>query len=136
MSSGCPLEAIPSPLARCRPPGTMCVVRGPGFSRPAAMRLQSICPEIGGSHAVMRMFSRRAAIGAGVAAAVAAATAGLWVLRRDGWPDAMPVTAPEMVDQVGTMPMRSFGRTGLQVSEVGFGAWAIGGQSYGPVEKA
>lgn len=32
--------------------------------------------------------------------------------------------------------MRSFGRTGLQVSEVGFGAWAIGGQSYGPVEKA
>lgn len=29
---------------------------------------------------------------------------------------------------------REFGRTGQQVSERSFGAWAIGGQSYGPVE--
>lgn len=33
------------------------------------------------------------------------------------------------------MPYRPFGRTGLQVSEVGFGAWGIGGKSYGPVER-
>jgi len=29
---------------------------------------------------------------------------------------------------------RSFRKTGLQVSEVGFGAWAIGGTSYGPTD--
>jgi aryl-alcohol dehydrogenase-like predicted oxidoreductase len=32
------------------------------------------------------------------------------------------------------MRLRSFGSTGLQVSERGFGAWAIGGRSFGPVE--
>jgi len=30
------------------------------------------------------------------------------------------------------MKYRTLGRTGLSVSEVGFGAWAIGGASYGP----
>ncbi len=30
------------------------------------------------------------------------------------------------------MKYRTLGRTGLSVSEVGFGAWAIGGTSYGP----
>ena len=30
--------------------------------------------------------------------------------------------------------MRDFGKTGIKVSEVGFGAWAIGGQAYGRVE--
>ena len=30
------------------------------------------------------------------------------------------------------MKYRKLGRTGLRVSEVGFGAWAIGGDSYGP----
>ena len=33
------------------------------------------------------------------------------------------------------VPLRPFGKTGLQVSEVGFGAWGIGGQSYGGVER-
>ena len=32
------------------------------------------------------------------------------------------------------MKHRPFGNTGLEVSEVGFGAWAIGGTSYGPTE--
>ena len=32
------------------------------------------------------------------------------------------------------MKYRPFGKTGVQVSEVGFGAWAIGGNSYGPTE--
>lgn len=34
------------------------------------------------------------------------------------------------------MKFRTLGRTGLQVSEVGFGAWAIGGDSYGKTEDA
>jgi len=33
------------------------------------------------------------------------------------------------------MHLRAFGRTGLKVSEVGFGSWGIGGQAYGAVEK-
>ncbi len=36
----------------------------------------------------------------------------------------------------GRMRYRPFGRTGLEVSEVGFGAWAIGGKSYGSVDRA
>jgi aryl-alcohol dehydrogenase-like predicted oxidoreductase len=33
------------------------------------------------------------------------------------------------------MRMREFGATGFKVSEVGFGAWAIGGKAYGRVEQ-
>lgn len=33
------------------------------------------------------------------------------------------------------MRLRNFGRTGLRVSELGFGGWAIGGQSFGPVPE-
>lgn len=36
--------------------------------------------------------------------------------------------------QHASMQLRPFGSTGLRVSERGFGAWAIGGRSYGPVE--
>ncbi len=32
------------------------------------------------------------------------------------------------------MKYRTLGRTGLKVSEVGFGCWAIGGSSYGPTD--
>lgn len=34
------------------------------------------------------------------------------------------------------MRFRAFGKTGIQLSEVGFGAWAIGGTSYGPTDDA
>jgi len=34
------------------------------------------------------------------------------------------------------MEYRDLGRTGLRVSEIGFGAWAIGGDAWGPVEDA
>jgi len=35
-----------------------------------------------------------------------------------------------------TPPKRTLGRTGFQVSELGFGAWQIGGTQYGPVPEA
>ena len=34
------------------------------------------------------------------------------------------------------MNYRTFGRTGWQVSEIGFGAWPIGGADWGPVSDS
>jgi aryl-alcohol dehydrogenase-like predicted oxidoreductase len=34
------------------------------------------------------------------------------------------------------MRYRPLGRTGIQVSEIGFGTWGLGGSAYGPVEDA
>jgi aryl-alcohol dehydrogenase-like predicted oxidoreductase len=34
------------------------------------------------------------------------------------------------------MPTRTFGRTGWQVSEIGFGAWGIGGGQWGGADEA
>jgi myo-inositol catabolism protein IolS len=48
----------------------------------------------------------------------------------------LPASAPEVVKRVGAMPYRRFGATGLQVSEIGFGAWAIGGTAYGAVDRS
>lgn len=42
---------------------------------------------------------------------------------------------PEVIARIGTMPYRRFGATGISVSEVGFGAWAIGGRAYGAVDR-
>jgi myo-inositol catabolism protein IolS len=47
----------------------------------------------------------------------------------------LPVESPRTVATVGTMPYRAFGATGLKVSEIGFGAWAIGGTAYGSVDR-
>jgi aryl-alcohol dehydrogenase-like predicted oxidoreductase len=33
------------------------------------------------------------------------------------------------------LPRRAFGRTGMTVSALGFGAWAIGGEAYGAVDR-
>src|SRR5215213_6442101 len=40
------------------------------------------------------------------------------------------------LDGRGCMEYRDLGRSGLRVSEIGFGAWAIGGDAWGPVEDA
>jgi aryl-alcohol dehydrogenase-like predicted oxidoreductase len=48
----------------------------------------------------------------------------------------MPTMPPDPVNQVGAMPYRVFGRTGLQVSEVSFGALGIGGAARGAVNRA
>jgi aryl-alcohol dehydrogenase-like predicted oxidoreductase len=76
--------------------------------------------------------------GAGVGLAALGALALRWrYLRRTSYDvGSLLPGAPESVIRVGTMPYRSFGRTGLQVSEVGFGAWGIGGTSYGAVNRA
>src|SRR3712207_3824876 len=34
------------------------------------------------------------------------------------------------------MRFRELGRTGIQVSEVGFGSWSIGGKDWGPTDDA
>lgn len=47
----------------------------------------------------------------------------------------LPMKSPEILAASGTMPYRRFGATGLQVSELGFGAWAIGGKAYGVVDR-
>ena len=43
-----------------------------------------------------------------------------------------PATTPES----SGMKYRTFGKTGMVLSEVGFGGWGIGGQAYGAVDKS
>jgi len=82
--------------------------------------------------------TRRALLAGGATLAVAGAV-GLAArrLQRSSYdvPSGLPVHSPAIVGTSGTMPYRRFGATGLQVSEVGFGAWAIGGKAYGAVDR-
>jgi aryl-alcohol dehydrogenase-like predicted oxidoreductase len=85
--------------------------------------------------------SRRALLVGGAAAALAAGAGGLIAARRlqasaYGNGAAIPRGEPEIVRTVGGMPYRRFGATGLEVSEIGFGAWGIGGQAYGAADRA
>ena len=82
------------------------------------------------------MPSRRAVIIGGAVAAAAAGTGYLLLREQDDARLAVPVNGPEVVTMKGSMPFRRFGSTGLEVSEVGFGAWGIGGKSYGPAERS
>jgi aryl-alcohol dehydrogenase-like predicted oxidoreductase len=65
------------------------------------------------------------------------AGAAAWIARRRGVTAASSAQAQlaGAVSTGGEMPKRAFGKTGLLVSEVGFGSWGIGGQAYGTVEK-
>jgi aryl-alcohol dehydrogenase-like predicted oxidoreductase len=74
--------------------------------------------------------NRRNLLGAMAGAAVVAG-AGSWAARARAR-GAVQWMAP---GTPGAMRLRDFGRTGLKVSEVGFGSWGIGG-SYGATEKA
>lgn len=48
----------------------------------------------------------------------------------------LPVATPSVLTRPDQkMPYRHFGHTGLLVSEIGFGAWGIGGESYGSVQR-
>ena len=73
-----------------------------------------------------------------VLAALGTVALGLRYLRRTSYEvnASLPSMPPEPVTRIGTMPYRRFGRSGLEVSEVSFGAWAIGGTAYGTVERA
>jgi aryl-alcohol dehydrogenase-like predicted oxidoreductase len=82
----------------------------------------------------LRKFTRRMLVSGSLASIAGGAVA--W----NNWPvSASPGGAFDesvMGQTVGAMPHRKFGRTGLEVSEVGFGSWATGGQSYGAVDHA
>ena len=47
----------------------------------------------------------------------------------------LPAMPPQAVTKVGAMPYRLLGRTGLKVSEVGFGGSGIGGAAYGAIDR-
>lgn len=82
--------------------------------------------------------TRRAVLAGSAAVAVAAAGGGLAWRRHQlsqQATEALPGGVPRIVSTHQRMPYRAFGATGLQVSEVGFGAWGIGGKSYGAVER-
>jgi aryl-alcohol dehydrogenase-like predicted oxidoreductase len=74
--------------------------------------------------------NRRKLVG-GVLGAAVASGAGSWAARARAR-DAVQLMPP---GTPGAMRLRDFGKTGLKVSEVGFGSWGIGG-SYGATEKA
>ncbi len=75
--------------------------------------------------------------GAAAAAALAGGAAFRYSRRLDGSNSIYPSAAAsqQKLPVVNGMPMRPFGSTGMLVSEVGFGAWAIGGTSYGAVPR-
>jgi myo-inositol catabolism protein IolS len=86
------------------------------------------------------LLSRRTMLAGGASLAlVTAGAVGLaWRnLRRSAYnlEAALPVATPEILARVGRMPYRRFGSTGLRVSEVAFGAWAIGGKAYGRIDR-
>jgi myo-inositol catabolism protein IolS len=81
----------------------------------------------------MRTFDRRWLLGGGVALAAAG---GAGYLHMNGETKQEDSGAPRIVKTIGGMPYRQFGGTGVHVSEIGFGAWAIGGSSYGAVNRA
>lgn len=81
--------------------------------------------------------SRRGVIGAAATAAVITAVGALGLLRRSMREPAPTLggTIPTTTIPGSNMHYRDFGSTGMKVSEVGFGAWGIGGQAYGEADR-
>ncbi len=82
--------------------------------------------------------SRRGLLLSSAGAAVVGAASALGLLRRieAGVRRAATIVSdPSTIQPASGMRLRDFGRTGMKVSEVGFGAWAIGGEAYGRVER-
>jgi aryl-alcohol dehydrogenase-like predicted oxidoreductase len=71
----------------------------------------------------------------GIAVVAAAAAGALWTRASRREADLMPKPSDSPAPADG-MRLRDFGATGMKVSETGFGAWAIGGQAYGAVDRA
>ncbi|HMN42987.1 MAG TPA: aldo/keto reductase [Povalibacter sp.] len=74
----------------------------------------------------------------GAAAAGVSALAARRLIRTSPEADMTTSTSDDTDANAGGsgMRFRDFGGTGLKVSEVGFGSWAIGGQGYGAVDKS
>jgi myo-inositol catabolism protein IolS len=81
--------------------------------------------------------SRRGVIGFTAAAAALAGVGALMVRRETGTtPDLLVGAAITTTTTAGSnMHYRDFGSTGMKVSEVGFGAWGIGGKAYGEADR-
>ncbi|HEY2808200.1 MAG TPA: aldo/keto reductase [Steroidobacteraceae bacterium] len=83
----------------------------------------------------------RRALLAGSAIGALAILAGAKLAARRLWQSSyengngVPSKAPATVRTVAAMTYRRFGATGLEVSEIGFGAWGIGSQAYGAVAR-
>jgi myo-inositol catabolism protein IolS len=86
-----------------------------------------------------KRITRRVFIAAGTAAALSVASVvALRFNRRPGGGNSIyprAEMASRSLPRVNGMPMRMFGSTGMLVSEVGFGAWGIGGTGYGAVPR-
>lgn len=71
--------------------------------------------------------------------AVGAVAASAWAMTRRLEAEveraATIVHDPVIAQMKSGMRLREFGRTGMTVSEVGFGSWAIGGEAYGQVSR-
>lgn len=65
----------------------------------------------------------------------AAALAGLAALQACSKAPQLASAESASAGPAGRMQYRGFGKTGLKVSEVGFGSWGIGGKAYGAVEQ-
>lgn len=80
---------------------------------------------------------RRTLLTSAAGLAGVAGLAALGCSKQPAAPEEAPAIPPAVDAAPGAsrMRIRQFGKTDLRVSEVGYGAWAIGGQAYGSVQR-